>query len=226
MERRFHSAFTSVVQYLNIPPYLYRYENQEFINRFFETGEILISSFYQYSRYTDNQLGDKSEGSAVNHGSTKDGKTVFAVTSFGHNAYCFCTSTLLQKDLFEVFKRNSAFRIKDPINFILQIEKSLTRVTEVLYGNCIYLPKRILSKEIGELDLEKMRINDGSNNLSMDLMFQKVGELAGPEQLFLKNISYQQQSEYRLLWLTDVTIDNPIILKCPEAVKFCEKIDF
>lgn len=225
MERKFHSAFTRqhVVNYVNVTPYIYRYENQKWIDNFFETGEILISSFDQYSKYEDNQLGDKSEGSSINFGLTENKKTIVSVTSVGSNFYCFCTSTQLTKDLFETFNRNSVFRIKDPLNFIMQVELALQNVSEVFFGNCIYLEKRSIIKNVQSLDLDEMKNPDG-NGLSMEKMMNRAFEIGGFEQLFLKKLIHQEQNEYRLLWKTDKKVTDPIVIKCPEAIKFCEKV--
>jgi hypothetical protein len=225
MERNYHSVFSSVINYLNVSPFLYRYENQEFIDRFFETGEILISCFNQYSKYEDNQLGDKSEGFAHNFGNMSNGLTVSTVTTIGMNAYCFCASTILDSELFKTFKRNSVFRINDPINFILQIEKSLNRVFEVLYGNCIYLENKMLIKEIPAFNMDDLKVENESNNISFDKLMAATSPLNGPEQFFLKKMIYQKQSEYRIIWNTDREVKTPVIIKCPEAIKYCEKIE-
>jgi len=225
MERQFHSMFTSVVNYINVPPYLYRYENQEFIDDFFEKGDLLISSFTQYKKYQDNKLGDASEGTTFNFGHTENDKTVGTVTTVGQNSYCFCTSTIMNKNLFSVFKRNSVFRIKDPINFILQIEKSLNRVVEVMFGNCIYLDRKMIIKNIPAVDLEKLKADDKTDNISFEKLMAATAPLNGPEQFFLKKIEHQEQCEYRILWHTDRPVNEPVIIKCPEAAKFCEKID-
>lgn len=225
MERKFHSAFTRqhFVNYINVAPYLYRYEDQKWIDHFFETGEILLSNFKQYSKYEDNQLGDKSEGSSINFGLTENQHTIVSVTSSGTDCYCFCTSTQLSKDLLNTFKRNSVFRIKDPINFLMQIEIALNTTKEVLYGNCIYLDKRTITKNVENLDLEEMKNPDGKT-LSMDKMMQRAFDIGGLEQLFLKRLIHQEQNEYRLLWRMEKEIEDPIIIKCPEAIKFCEKV--
>ena len=225
MERKFPSGFTRqhFVNYFNVAPYLYRYENQRWIDHFFETGEILLSSFKQYSKYEDNQLGDKSEGSSINFGLTENQHTIVSVTSSGTDCYSFCTSTQLSKDLLNTFKRNSVFRIKDPINFLMQIEIALNTTKEVLYGNCIYLDKRTITKNVENLDLEEMKNPDGKT-LSMDKMMQRAFDIGGLEQLFLKRLIHQEQNEYRLLWRMEKEIDDPIIIKCPEAIKFCEKV--
>jgi len=226
MERKFHSAFTRqhIVNYINVTPYIYRYENQKWIDNFFETGEILISSFKQYSKYEDNQLGDKSEGSSINFGMTENNKTIVSVTSVGSDFFCFCTSTQLSKNLFDTFKRDSVFRITDPINFLMQVELALPKIYEVFFGNCIYLDKRSIVKNVGSLDLEEMKNPDGKS-LSMDKMMNRAFDIGGFEQLFLKKLIHQDQNEYRLLWKTDNEVSDPIIIKCPEARKFCERVE-
>lgn len=147
MKGNFYSMFSNVVNYVNNPPYLYRYEDRKFIDSFFERGQLLISSFKQYKTYKDNQLGDNQEGQSMNVGTTDHDKQLMTFTTVGHNDFCFCTSTILDKKLFTTFKRDFVFRIKDPINFILEINRSLLRVREVLHGNCIYLNQRILKEK-------------------------------------------------------------------------------
>lgn len=112
MERNFYSMFSNVVNYINNPPYLYRYDDKRYIDGFFDK---------QYKAYQDNQLGDKDEGQSMNIGITDHDKQFTTVTTVGHNDCCFCTSTILDKGLYSIFKRDSVFRIKDPINFILRL---------------------------------------------------------------------------------------------------------
>lgn len=219
MERQFNSVFQNITSYLNITPYLYRYENQCFIDDFFHNGNILLSSFADYRKYKDNELGDVSEGETFNHGYTQNNKSIISLTKFGLTSYCMCTSTLLEETLKEKFNRDSVFRIKDPINFILQINKSLTRVTEVYYGNCIYLHDKIFNIKIPDFELGEngaKSVNDDPLNL--------VAQLKRPDRFFLKDIKYQAQSEYRIVWITDREVNSPIIINCPEAIPFCEKI--
>ncbi len=144
MERNYNSIFSHVINYITVIPYLYRYENESYIEGFFNDGDLLISSFQQYKKYTDNQLGDKTEGSTMNFGNTENNMTIGSYTTLGFNDYCFCTSTILDKELFSTFSRDSVFRIKDPMNFILEVTRSINRVIEVLVGNCIYLDRKMI----------------------------------------------------------------------------------
>lgn len=214
--------FSNVTNYVNVTPYLYRYENQKYIDDFFKNGDIFISSFQQYKSYKDNELGDKEEGHSFNVGDTDDNHTMISYTTVGHNDYCFCTSTILDRKLLEVFKRDSVFRIKDPINFILEINRSLQRVREVLFGNCIYLEHRTVRKKIGNVTLDSLKDEKEPDKISMDKIMNLP--LNGPESYFLKTISYQHQSEYRMIWITDRPVNSGIILRCPEAIKYCEQV--
>lgn len=109
MERNYNAIFSNVVNYISVIPYLYRYENDEFIGRFFDKGEIFISSFQQYKKYSDNQLGDKSEGSNHLVGQTENNKTVIMGSVIGFNDYSFCTSTVLDTELLEHFQEIQFF---------------------------------------------------------------------------------------------------------------------
>ena len=76
-----------------------------------------------YKKYKDNQLGDSLEGQSMNFlNSQKDNKHVGLYTTVGQNAYCFCTSTMLDENLKNTFSRNSVFKINDPLNFMLEIQ--------------------------------------------------------------------------------------------------------
>jgi hypothetical protein len=224
MERQFHSVFTNVVNYINVPPYLYRYENKEYVDKFFETGEILISNFSTYKKYKDNQLGDATEGNTLNVGLSENDRSMGSVTSVGATAYSFCTSTNLDEAYFPIFSRNSAFRIKDPINFMREIERTLGRVTEAYYGNCIYLDKKIIQKNVPSFELNDLKDNIEPDKVSFDKLMSLMEPIYGPEQFFIKKMDYQAQNEYRFIWLTDRQVSEPKIIHCPEALKFCERI--
>jgi hypothetical protein len=197
MERNYHSLFNQVINYISVLPYLYRYENENFIEDFFINGNLFISSFQNYRSYEDNELGDKSEGHSLNIGVNNSNMNIGSYSISGFNEFSFCTSTILKKDLFEKFSRNSVFRIKDPINFILEISKSLTRVIEVYHGNCIYVDNKIISKNIGDFSFENLEEPDG--NISADKLFSISNQVQGLDSFFLKDRKYQEQSEYRIL---------------------------
>ncbi|MES2728331.1 MAG: hypothetical protein V4643_14580 [Bacteroidota bacterium] len=221
--RNFNSAFNEVTNYVNILPFLYRYENQNHIDKFFETGDIYISSFHNYKKYEDNELGDKNEGGSMDFGKTDDGKSIFAYSTVGKNDYSFCTSTVLDKALLTKFSRDSVFRIIDPINFMLQIKRSLLRVQQVIHGNCIYVNNRILTRNLPGVTIDSMSNEEGS--VPFDKLYALTSLATGFDSYFLKEKKYQYQSEYRILWQTDRIVEEGIVINCPEARQYCEKIE-
>ena len=221
--RNFNSSFNHIIQYIANIPYLYRYENQNYIDDFFENGNLYISSFQNYIKYDDNELGDTTEGSAWNTANLSNDKQITILSTSGSNDYTFCTSTIFDEKLMGKFSRNSVFRIKDPINFILEITRSLNRVHNVLHGNCIYVDDRIITKNY--LDLDSSIVENSDGQVMLDKVFQLNNEIQGIDSYFLKKRKYPQQAEYRIIWQTDREVNGGIIINCPEAIKFCEKIE-
>lgn len=218
MEVTYRPIFSSVTSVYNVMPYLYRYEDSNYIDKFFETGELKISCFNEYINYEHENLGDKNEGYSISYGFTENDMTIVAVTMIGKNAGVFCTSTILDKKLLNKFSRNSVFVIKKPLEFMLEVLKSILRVCEVYHGNCIYLESKHYTNNVPAL-------NPGDlNRLTFDDLSRIVNSNFSAEQYFQKDIKYQDQSEYRFVFITDRPFEKYIIIDVPEAIKYCEKV--
>lgn len=221
--RNINSAFSHVINYITVIPYLYRYENQNHIDTFFENGDLFISSFHNYKKYEDNELGDTDEGKSMNFAKSNHDLTLGTYVSAGMNEYSFCTSTILDESLLNTFSRNSVFKIKEPLNFILEITRSLQRVHQVMHGHCLYLDQRILTKNVSGVDMDSLKSEEGG--ISFEKLIQVSNYVQGMDAYFLKQKKYQHQSEYRILWQTDRDVKNGIVINCPEAIKYCEKVE-
>jgi len=215
---KFYSIYSWQVPFVTIIPYLYRYENKVFIDKFFESGELYVSCFQTYKNYSDNKLGDIEEGINVSFGNYTNQKSVAILSLAGFNSYCFCTSTILSKKLLEEFKRDSVFRIREPLLFMNEILKSLNRVITVLHGNCIYKKDRFFVTDVS-FDLNIASVQ------TFDDLSKTTGPLLTFERYFLKGIEYQQQTEYRIIFETDRPVNDGILINCPEAIKYCEKLN-
>lgn len=223
--RNYSTQFNHIIQFQNVTPYLYRYENENHIDDFFSKGSLLLSSFLNYRSYEDNELGDKIEGHSLNITTGTDDKSIGTYSIAGNSAYCFCTSTILDEELKKSFKRNSAFRIVDPINFVLEINRSLNRVHQVLFGNCIYLDQKILTERVpSQISIEQFKDDKEPDKISLDKLLQASNLTNSPDSYFLKTLKYQHQSEYRMIWLTDREVKESLIIDCMEAAKYCERI--
>ena len=87
-------------------------------------------------------------------------------------------------------------------------------------GFCNYKSSRVefLQGEEGKI-LNSLDFNVHSSHIIFE-------EITKGIELFLKLDKYEYQNEYRLVWFSNEEIKNSIIVRCPEAVKFCEKIIF
>lgn len=208
-------------------PYLYRYLEKPYVDVFFETGALRLSSFAEFSKHSDEQRLDGSEGRGlVSHVTAESGgQTIMAAIRQGHTAYVLCASTIFSVDISKDFGTESGFRINDVFGFANAVSRHVPGFNAGIEGACHYLPSRVLERDMGYVDIETMRVSPDSKNIDMGKMMQAVFGLAGDDMFFLKHIRYASQNEYRLLWNTSNKIDGCIDIVCPEARQFCTRFE-
>ena len=220
-------AITMATEWAIRRPYVFRYMPKEYVDAFFSGGTLRLSSFSAFSKHKDEQRLDKNEGNGilVNIDDEGTGQTVFAVMRQGHDAYVLCGSTIYSNDLAEAFCTDSGFRINDPTAFGCTIAQAIPGFRAGLEGACIYLDKRTVNRKAGKLDLESMKIHPDKSDLDMEKMFNAIFGMTGDDLFFLKNLQYQHQAEYRLLWSVARDVADLIEVKCPDAVQFCTRFE-
>jgi len=208
-------------------PYLYRYLEKAYVEAFFETGALRLSSFSQFSKHSDEQRLDGSEGRGIVSNITTDagGQTIMAAIGQGHTAYVLSASTLFSAEISKDFETDSGFRINDVLGFANAVSRHIPGFNAGMEGPCHYLPKRVLERDMGHVNIEEMRVNPDSKEIDMGKMMQAVFGLAGDDMFFLKHSGYASQNEYRLLWNTSIEVDGFIDIVCPEARQFCTRFE-
>lgn len=201
-------------------PRVYRYENEEFIDEFFKTGRIRLSSFQQFASYADEQRGDKNEGRKALEGSGK-GNRVFIVGASGMSSLVFCTSTRLSKSLMTDFQRNSAFEIFDTVAFAHAISRQLVGFRFGQEGHCLYEDDFAIRRAVDFKLQDHIRPD---NTMDMNVIFDIQNQIAGREHVLAKGIKYQHQCEYRLLWELDKLDGDHQFVEAPEARSFCRQL--
>ena len=91
-----------------ILPAVYRYEDKRWIDRFFDHGELRLSTFAKFATYPDEVRGDRHEGVGMSYGEA-DGKAVSILGSEGVNCLIFCTTLHPSQKLQSEFGRDSIF---------------------------------------------------------------------------------------------------------------------
>jgi len=202
-------------------PFVYRYEDRRWIDEFFETGKLRLSTFSKFAEYKDEARGDTEEGSGFCYGETADGKSVGVFQSQGISAAVLCCSHRLDEGLRQAFSREWAFEITNTVGFALEVSRQLPGFRHGLEGSCLYRSDTGIKRAI-DFDYEKYKLPDGS--IDMQMIFDAGGALGGPELLLMKRKKYESQQEYRLLWELDVANGDYIDVTAPNARQHCRKV--
>lgn len=228
---------TRMVVWNQRSPTIYRYLEKEFVEDFFEKGELRLSSFKRFKKHKDEQRKDTSEGSVTSCVAGSD-FTVYANTEHGSNALILSTSQVYENGLFDSFNVDSCFSINNVPQFGLAICKTIPGCIAGIEGSCIYDDKRVIQTNAGVLKREDFGIDNSNSNtvmkptdISQEEMNKRYGNslqiALGDDPLFLKMKNHSPQREYRLIWFLELEKEAPEILdiKCPEAVQFCTRMD-
>jgi hypothetical protein len=202
------------------PPIITRYLEKQYVDEFFDTGRLRLSSFAQFAQHRDEQRLDASEGHAILTGIGPQ-QITFAVVRVGHEALVLCGSTREDQETMTAFGADSYFRITDTPRFAAAIATKLPGFDGGVEGNCIYTDSRVLRRHIPTDPKDIPQNPDGS--LPMSGMRSVIGSIAGVEVYLLKHRSFSHQAEYRLIWRTRGEAPNVLFVECPEARKFCDR---
>jgi hypothetical protein len=204
-----------------LPP-VYRYLPEEFVGRFFETGELRLSSFSLFSKHSDEARGDRDEGKttvSVQGG----GRQLSAFLVGGQQCYVLCGSFILSHSIMSKFSRcNAAIEITNVADFAFEVSRQLAGFTSGLSGYCIYADSRILVRHV-ESDPFPLP-PDPKSGIPIEGIFEAASNAAQDEDLFVKHQKYAYQAEYRLIWNLDKTPLEHITVVAPNARKYCRKV--
>ncbi len=208
-------------------PYLYRYMPRQFVDEFFKSGKLRLSSFAAFAKHKDEERKDQKEGSGlvVNIDDQGEGQMVVSNMAQGHDSYVFCGSARYSKELSLSFDTDSGFRINDTTAFGCAIARMIPGFSGGLEGACIYADKRVVQRKAGRVNFDSMKSNPESNDLDLNKFASALGGIAGDDLHFLKEECYQHQAEYRLLWSVLGPTTDFIEVTCPSAIQFCTRFE-
>ena len=206
-------------------PALFRFLDKEYVDAFFKDGTLKLSSFAQFYKHKDEQRQDKNEGEAyfVEQTREKGGQTIEILSKHGNNAYILSSSMRYDKKLADLFKCDSYIKVKESTNFGIAIARHIPNLIVAFEGPCNYQAMKMLVKETHELpkDLEHFKNDSG---LDIDKLKKSViAQYPAHLPFFLKDNRYANQVEYRFVWVVNGKVEEPLFVKVPEAIQFCEK---
>lgn len=221
-----------VVAWHQRSPVVYRYLESQFIDKFFNEGELRLSSFKKFKQHPDEQRGDSHEGKAILV-TGGNNVTAYAIAEFGGNALVMSASEIHQKELYDVFCVDGCFAVENPPMFGLAICRAISNCIAGMQGPCNYYDRRVLEKDSPTLRLEDFGISSNGSVAEPKAVGQaEMNRIAGPalqsvfgdDAIFLKTREYAHQREHRLVWFTENNVPETLIISCPDAVQYCKRL--
>jgi hypothetical protein len=181
----------------------------EYVNDFFSTGRIRLSTFRAFHELESDLRRDKDEGHIVIAAQIPD-ETLITIGSTGFYHYALCSyGQELRADQMDIFEGSTGFVIEDPTAFSNAVANSIGAISHD-HGECLYRRFKILiSRPAG---LARNRID------------HKLLQLVNKAQYFIKPMRYAPEKEYRFIWEMEDDLDGPKCFECPEAVTYCRRL--
>jgi len=192
-------------------PELYRYMDQKYIDEFFETGNLRLSTFHTFAQHADEQRRDTEEGHNTLVG-LGDGHTIMARTQHAHNCLILSTSTVADEGLMEAFETNGYFSIKNSTGFGTAIANRLPGFLEGIEGFCIYAEQRMIKRRLDSFTLDDLKQAPESPSLSLDKIFALTAQIGGADVLFVNHIRFRHQNEYRFVWTVSHSVEEAVFV--------------
>jgi hypothetical protein len=203
-----------------LPP-VYRYLPQQFVDHFFDTGELRLSTITQFRSHTDEARLDHREGSAVVRG-IGEGREFWAVLGHSISSYILCGSFILSRQIMERFEgAQAAIEIFNVPDFALEVGRQLVGFQNGVSGYCIYGDGASLTRALRG---DPFPLPEDGSDIPFERLWQAVGNATQNEEMFIKHRDYSYQAEYRMIWNVDVPPNDPIVVKAPKARDFCRPI--
>lgn len=203
-------------------PRVYRFLEKQFVDDFFRTGALQLSSFQKFGEHSDEQRLDDKEGKThlIHRTSANGGQTLHMEVDYGADAYVLCGSMAPSKELMATFKRDSAIVITDTTWFGREVSKKIPQFKGGLEGPCSYQYRRIVEKDLGWLAFPPGE--DGRTPDPNDPLVQHAyNELNTKDGFFLKRENFRHQVEYRFVWLSGAPIQSTLHILVPDARRYC-----
>jgi hypothetical protein len=192
----------------------------EYLDNFFRDGSLRLPSFVSFRKHPDECRRDEQEGRAAGEISGPNG-TLSYVAFNGKPAYILCASTVEPTKATPPNPKRSFFRINDTVGFADAVSRQIPGFTEGMEGYCIYR-EDILSRKSDPRAIKPPTGNDDAAHWSEEIQ-RCVGEQL-IEAFFIKRLQFAHEAEYRLIWLAEGVPKEFIDLKCPGAIKYCERL--
>lgn len=216
---------------ITVPP-LIRYMETQYIEEFFETGKLMLTTFERCKTIEDKSRKDESEG-ICNFEIDHNNGNISGLQVFGKQSYMLCTSLIESKRLMEQFKTDNYLIIFQPLEFANCISKWIPGFKRGQIGLCTYKERKTVKRNV-QFDPNKTTMlmlkasEEGNEVEAKRLFYQSREEISEAinnnilnEPYLVKSSTYSDESEVRIIWTAEDDANKPLFINCKEATNFC-----
>jgi hypothetical protein len=208
-------------------PYVYRYLKKRYVEEFFKEGTLRLSSFSEFAKHKDEARLDSQEGKGfvIHNHRIGDGQHIAGWLRYGEQSYVLCGAMRHDPEIMNAFDSDSAIRINDTVRFADCVAHHIPGFMGGAEGPCIYLPNRIVHRNLGLIDERVLHDEAQPGSVSIEKMHSFLSHIDSGDLCFIKHRDYAYQSEYRFLWDSRGPTCGSLTVKVPEAREFCTRLE-
>lgn len=197
-------------------PVVIRSMESKYVDAFFQSGSLRISSFDSFRKHPDELRRDEEEGTAVMEIRSAN-STMSAITFNGQEAYVLCASTVEP----ELSPDQDGLIIDDTIAFAAAISRFLPGFVGGTEGLCTYR-SNTLYKAFDEHEFKPPV--DGEDPEKWASQQDRVIGRHMQNKFFIKHSRFSHESEYRMIWFCSGKPKDFVDIECVDAVRFCRRL--
>jgi hypothetical protein len=209
----------SVVPIQAHPTPVYRYMDAEFVEQFFSSGTLRLSSFEAFSRHPDELLRDAHEGKNILT-ALGENSTMYVVSEHGKACLIISASYLGPWSASKLSHRRTCFEITNPWGFAAAIAAAINGCSAAVLGACSYVPTLSMTLHAPGYNFVRAHGEGGLEGLQKD-----AAAMLQYSPMFRKLSRYQDEQEFRFVWGMDRQVSEPLTIVCPAARQFCRKLE-
>lgn len=203
------------------PGSVFRYMHQQYVDIFFQTGELKLSSYESNRAIEDAVRQDQNEGTGEYVIVSRDRQLRYRIGARAFDQLMLCMSASTDvKRMMDHFGVDGCFEVMNTTGFGFEIARALHafrfgREGVVTYENGHHRTL-LLENHPHLLDLTASEPTNEQVFGYMDAIGRTDFDL-----LFTKPLQFQEEKEYRFNWICGP--NHPMVIKCPGALKYCRK---
>ncbi|CBJ50358.1 hypothetical protein [Ralstonia solanacearum] len=213
---------------------VYRHLSKEWVNHFFETGELLLTTLPRCREHEEASRRDEADGKLWF--ALRDEHQIMAgISTAGACSYILCASQSHSAQVQQRFNTDSWIEIFNVQGFAQAVCRAVGSSKRPLFEPCRYAADKSVTRNATSLiatDVADMceAIRAGKAEDIEQLFRQSNARLAARAAVFERDVyflkpadPYQVEEEFRFVWFLDEAVSGPKVFNCSEARQFCQR---